>query len=177
MSARRLAKLVMGVVLAATGSYVFVYLWRWEWNRALLAGTLFIAAEVAMVAVVVMERLRRLEQRIDQRPAGRSRGLVRPEPDPTLERIRQAAPAARQPFAWLRPHQDQFGVFVPILMGVGVVASALAWVVERLARATAGPALERGLAGRLQVLAWPDRPLDQPEHAGPLLLAEPRRQP
>ena len=44
---------------------------------------------------------------------------------------------------------------MPVLMGVGALASALAWAVERLARATAGPVLERGLAGRMAPLSWP----------------------
>ena len=62
------------------------------------------------------------------------------------------------------------------LIGMGVVASGLAWLVERLARATAGPALERGLASRLAPLAWPtgglvpetgDDPLAVLERPGP----------
>ncbi len=50
-------------------------------------------------------------------------------------------------------------MFVPVLLGAGVVLSALAWVVERLARVTAGAALERGLAVRLAVLSLPPEPL------------------
>ena len=34
--------------MAVLGAYVFVYLYRWEWNRALFAGVLFVAAEVAL---------------------------------------------------------------------------------------------------------------------------------
>jgi hypothetical protein len=171
MTAGRLAKLFMGVVLAATGTYVFIYLWRWEWNRALLAGVLFIAAEVAMATTLVLDRLRRLERRFDSPDRPRT---VDPQ---TLARIQDSAPPPHEPFAWLRPQQDRFGVFVPILMGVGVVASALAWVVERLARATAGPAMERGLASRLAVLAWPDTPLIGADHDARSLLAGPQASP
>jgi hypothetical protein len=46
-------------------------------------------------------------------------------------------------------------VFVPVLMGAGVLMSGLAWVVERLARATVRPAAERGLAAQLDGLALP----------------------
>ena len=38
------------------------------------------------------------------------------------------------------------GVFVPVLLGAGAVLSGLAWIVERLARSTAGRVAESGLA-------------------------------
>jgi len=139
MKANRLPSLLAVIVLVASGLYFFVYLWRWEWNRAVVAGVLFLAAEVGLATVVVLNRIGRLGEQ------------ARPE---TLNRIRETAPPPRDHFAWLRP-RDELGVFVPVLMGVGAVASVLAWVVERLARATAGPALERGLAGRLAAISWP----------------------
>ena len=74
-----------------------------------------------------------------------------------LGHIREAAPEPSKPFAWLDPHDQRMGVFVPVLMGAGLVMSGLAWLIERLARRTAGPALERGLAGQLSALALPDR--------------------
>ncbi len=161
MNAGRLAKLFLGAVLAASAIYVFVYLGRWEWNRALLAGIFFLAAEVAMATAIVLQRVRRMERRLGDVPA---RTAPRHEgPAPALARIRETAPPPTDQFAWLRPRSDQFGVFVPILMGVGVVASGLAWLVERLARATARPVLERGLAQQLRVLAWPERPLAEPD--------------
>jgi hypothetical protein len=46
-------------------------------------------------------------------------------------------------------------VFVPVLMGAGVLLSGIAWVVERLARATVTPVAERGLAAQLDGLALP----------------------
>lgn len=139
----RISRILGLGALFFTALYFFVYLWRWEWNRALIAGILFIATEVAMATGIVVARLRRLEDRT-------------PAPDPeVLARLREAAPPARDHFEWLAPRADRFGVFVPVLIGMGVVASGLAWVVERLARATAGPALERGLAARLGALSWP----------------------
>ena len=139
MRANRLPSLLGVVVLLASGLYFFVYLWRWEWNRALVAGLLFLAAEVGLSTGLVLQRLRRLGQAA---------------PPEVVARIRENAPPPRDHFAWLRP-RDQMGVFVPVLMGVGAVASALAWAVERLARATAAPGLERGLAGRMAPLSWP----------------------
>jgi hypothetical protein len=169
MTPGRLAKLFLGVVLAATGTYVFVYLGRWEWNRAVLSGIFFLAAEVAMATALVLDRMKKMERRLASTARTREEG-----PPPALARIQETAPPPADPFAWLRPRSDQFGVFVPILMGFGVVASGLAWVVERLARATAGPVLERGLAERLRVLAWPDAPLAQPASDVRSLLTGPR---
>jgi hypothetical protein len=143
MKPGRVAGLLGVVVLLATGLYFFVYLWRWEWNRALIAGILFVATEVAVAAVTVLNRLQRLDDRLQS-------------PDPAvLARIREAAPPRRDHFEWLSPKSGQMGVFVPVLIGMGVVASGLAWLVERLAHATARPVLERGLASRLSALAWP----------------------
>jgi hypothetical protein len=58
-------------------------------------------------------------------------------------------------------------VFLPILLGAGVLASAAAWAVESLARATAGPALERRLAYRLAAFDLPAGGLLGPPPAGP----------
>jgi len=143
-----------------TALYFFVYLWRWEWNRALIAGVLFVATSVAMGTALVLGRLRRLEARLQA-------------PDPAvLARIRETAPPARDHFEWLAPKADRFGVFVPVLIGMGVVASGLAWLVERLAHATASPVLERGLAARLTALAWPAGGLVPDKRDDPLAILE-----
>jgi hypothetical protein len=156
----RIAAALGGVMMFFTALYFFVYLWRWEWNRALIAGVLFVATEVAMASAVVLSRLRRMEDRIQA-------------PDPAvLARIRETAPPAHDHFEWLSPKSGRLGVFVPVLIGMGVVASGLAWLVERLARATAGPALERGLAARMTALAWPAGGLVPQEGDDPLAMLE-----
>ena len=150
MSARRIAYLAGVALLLSSGAYVFIYLDRWEWNRAMFAAILFVATEVAIIGVAVMERLRSLGERVDE--LGR-----RPTVDPeVLGHIRDAAPEPSKPFAWLDPRNEKLGVFVPVLMGAGMVLSGLAWLVERIARRTAGPVLERGLAGQLHALRMPD---------------------
>jgi hypothetical protein len=154
MRAGRIASLFGVVVMGATALYFFVYLWRWEWNRALIAGVLFVAAEVAMLAVAVLGRIRRLSDHVDQRLDAR-----------VLARIQESAPPARDHFAWLSPTTGRTNVFVPVLMGMGVVMSALAWLVERLARATAAPVMERGLAARMGPLGWPSGGLLVPVRA------------
>ncbi len=171
MIARRMAKVFAAVVLLSSGTYFFVYLWRWEWNRAVIAGIIFLAAEVGLGVSAVLDRLRELA---GTSPAGRAPGSARPVDPDVLARVSEAAPAPRDHFAWLSPRQDGFGVFVPVLMGMGIVVSALAWAVERLAKATARPVLERRLAAGLSPLAWPQGGLAQVTGPGPAdLLAAP----
>ena len=146
MLIRRFAWVVAGVTLAASGSYVFVYLYRWEWNRALMSSALFIAAEVAIIAMILSRRLSGIERRLAE-PARHDRRRV-------YERLHETAPPSRVRFDWLaRP--DQMNVFVPVLLGAGVLLSGLAWLVERLARATARPVAEHHLAGRLDRFQLP----------------------
>jgi hypothetical protein len=63
--AGKFARLFGVVVLAASGAYVFVYLYRWEWNRAIIAGTFFLATEVALLGSTVLTRLRALDAKLD----------------------------------------------------------------------------------------------------------------
>jgi uncharacterized coiled-coil protein SlyX len=161
VKAGRIAAVLGVTVLVATGLYFFVYLWRWEWNRALIAGVLFVATETAMATASVLGRLRRIDDRL---------AAVDPR---VLGRLRESAPPPHDHFEWLSPKSGRMGVFVPVLIGMGVVASGLAWLVERLARATAGPVLERGLAGRLAPLAWPADGLLPPVDDPAALLAGP----
>lgn len=166
MRAIRLAKLAAGLVLVASGAYIGVYLYRWEWNRALIAGMFFLIAEVGLGLALILARLGRIEERVGA-----------PRSEEMLGRIRETAPPARDHFEWLSDGGGRMGVFVPILMGAGVVASGLAWVVERLARSTARPVLERGLAARLAPLAWPRDGLIEVEPDPLDLLARPSRSP
>lgn len=148
MNARRLGAILAALTLAASGGYVFVYLYRWEWNRALVSAAIFIATEIAVTGWLLADRMRRVERRID--------ALATASQERRVQRLRESAPPARAGFAWLaRP--NGMNVFVPVLMGAGVLLSALAWVVERIARVTAGPAAERGLATRLGALDLPAR--------------------
>jgi hypothetical protein len=57
------------------------------------------------------------------------------------------------PFAWLS--DDRLGVFVPLLLGVGVILSAVAYVVEHAAAATRSPRGDPALERRLRRLARP----------------------
>jgi hypothetical protein len=161
MSARVLRTVLGGLTLVASGAYTFVYLYRWEWNRALMSAAIFIAAEVAVMGSLLSQRLKVISHRLDAQAAPPSS----PTPAVVLrrERIHAAQPPARVGFAWLsRP--ERMNVFVPVLMGAGVLMSGLAWLVERLARATMSPVAERGLAARLDGLDLPAHGFVTAEH-------------
>jgi hypothetical protein len=73
-----------------------------------------------------------------------------------LDIVHSNAPEPRERFAWLDPRKaTNLNVFVPILLGAGVLLSGIAWLVERLARAFSDPGLERDLAVRLDDLNPP----------------------
>jgi hypothetical protein len=173
MSARRLGLLATLVTMGGAGWYVFVYLYRWEWNRALISGVIFLAAEIGLIGTLALGRLARIERRLDEgdvpaspwvssvsarsaRSPVSSRALRRVDPDPAvLARLRESAPPPREPFAWLTKRPQEVSVFVPVLLGAGAVLSGLAWVVERLGRRLTGPAQENSLARRLHAIALP----------------------
>lgn len=144
MIARRLAYIMLAIVIAASGAYLFIYLYRWEWNRALISGMIFLAAEVAVIGWVLNNKLTELGRRVDHARVRRIAGH--------LDSARQRPSTA---FEWLRPDKSNVGVFVPILMGAGLLMSGLAWVVERLGRATAGRAVDYRMAAKLSRLAPP----------------------
>ena len=146
---RRVSLGLLGFVAAASGAYLLIYLVRWEWHRAIIAGLFFIAAEVALVAGLLLSRMRGLERKLNQL----STPAATPPPE-VVARLRETAPPPRAPFAWLKS-DGEFNVFLPVLLGAGLLASAAAWVVESLARATARPVLERDLASRLAPATWP----------------------
>jgi len=172
---RGFARAVTVLAAAACGVYTLVYLYRWEWHRAILAAVFLVVAEVGLATVAVLRRLSALDRRLSGLEAGgraaagdRNEAVSRPDPPPEiLVHLRESAPEQRPPFAWLAP--DRLGVFLPILLGAGLLASAAAWVVESLARATAQPVLERRLAARLGVFALPAGGLLGAEPAAPVL--------
>lgn len=145
MGARRWpAVVIAGASLLLSGGYVFVYLYRWEWNRALISGVIFLAAEVAVIGWALNRRIAELGRQVDAERVRRLGGH--------LEAARQQPSAA---FEWLRPDPGRTNVFVPILMGAGLVLSGVAWVVESLGRSTAGRMVDHVLAQRLSQLAPP----------------------
>jgi hypothetical protein len=149
MKTQRLLTLVLGgVTLAGSAGYLFVYLYRWEWNRAIIAGVVFLAAEIGVVGWSLHGRLAEVERRQrTQADLDRRRRIA--------GHLDTARAEPSRPFAWLEGDGGRLGVFIPILLGAGLVLSSLAWVVERLSRATVGRGVDDHLADSLCRLGVP----------------------
>lgn len=143
----RIAWLAGIVALVATGVYTALYLYRWEWNRAILVAILFVAAEVGVATAAI---LRRLRTDASTGAASRDRELA--------ARLARNRPE-RHHFAWMEEQTRSLSVFVTLLLGAGAVLTVGAWVVDKIATHTAGPTMERSLARRLRPLAFPVGPL------------------
>ena len=143
-----LQRLLGGVVLAVSGGYMLIYLYRWEWNRAIISGLFFVSAEIALASSMILRRLRSLEQQPAARPEAAAAAY---------ETLRRAEVERPNPFRWLTDatNAGTLPVLVPVLIGAGAVLSAIAYVVERIAEATAAPAFDRQVAQRLATMAPP----------------------
>lgn len=144
--AKKIGYAVSWLVLLSSGIYVFVYLYRWEWNRAIIAGIFLLASGVALATMAILDRIGRLEARMAEGAAKTAPGALAP--------IESSRPEAHRHFEWLGDTKSM-NVFVPVLMGAGVVVSAIAWAVERFAHVTVRPTMERSLATSLGVLSLP----------------------
>ncbi|GCB50303.1 hypothetical protein [Streptomyces sp. NL15-2K] len=152
---RKIAFVFGSLAAAGAGTHLVVYLYRWQWQRALLSGVLLVVIEVLLLGLVMLGRLTRIEGRL--RDSDRRQRELAARQEDVLARLRGAPepePGGAR-FRWLEEPAERTYVFVPVLMVTGVVLSGLAWVVQRIASVTARPA-ERRLAGRLAVLAAPD---------------------
>lgn len=170
MSPRRIALVVIVATGLAAGWNVFLALTRWEWNRAIVAMLVFLAAEIGLFGSLALQQLANLRRDLESRPPARR------EPDPSvLLRVRESAPAPRRHFSWLDPRGSRTSVFLPILLSAGIIVSAIAWAVERLARHAAMPSAERDLTRRLEPISLPREGLLLHEHvADPLAVFTPR---
>ena len=135
-----------GIATVLTASfYMVVSLNRWEWNRALFFGLIILIAEVGLATGLV---LRRLAQVI----ANQER-LADPD---VADIVRDSRPSSPDRFAWLRESTTQrTNVFITFLVGGGVVLSALAWIVDRIASRTSTPRGEAKLAAMLTPISYP----------------------
>ena len=151
--ARLLLRSVTVLVAVSSATYVLVYLYRWEWHRALMSGVIFVAAELGLVGGLLLGRLAKLERRLATPPAAdgsRETGAA------LAVETAVPGPGAR-PFAWMDP--NRLGVFIPVLMGAGAILSGLAYLVERVAKFVAAepvaPGPRRGAAGLAGGVALP----------------------
>jgi hypothetical protein len=135
--------------LLAGGVYMIVSLNRWEWNRALFFGLIVLIAEVGLATGLVLRRLARLEY--NSKNSGSS-GTVDPAIAPIL---RETRPPSPDRFAWLRESNQGLNVFITFLVGGGVLLSAIAWLVDRVASKTSSPVGEERLARQLGPISYP----------------------
>lgn len=98
-------------------AYLFLYIYRWEWHRALVAGIVLVAVEVALTGALLLRRLGRVDSPGDTTPSL------------TGDRADRLVP---HDFAWLDPRRERYGVFIPLLLGGGVMVSGLAWAIEKI---------------------------------------------
>jgi hypothetical protein len=130
------------VILAVSSIYVVIDLARWEWNRAVISALVMIAALIVLVAMMLFRQLHRIEQRMD--------ALERSGDGNTLGALRSAnANAAGRHFRWLERPPDGLGVFIPVLLGAGVLMSLVAYLIERIAGLFAAATLDPRTASKL----------------------------
>lgn len=164
---KKLAWLLGAVGLLGSLGYLFSYVLRWQWNRALFAGMAAVALLVALGTAAVLRKLGQLEDRL---------GDTDDVDEAVLADLRATRPQ-RAHFAWLRERAQHTNVFITVLLGGGVVVSGVAWVIGKLAEGTATPAAERRLADRLGPLGFPEEGLqpatDAQADAATVLLRQP----
>ena len=154
---RLVAKVVMWLALAAViavaGIHFVYYLYQWEWGRAGIAGSGFTAALVLGATFLFLNRLQRIERRLDQillaqQSTATTAAAAPPEVEP------------RPDFPWLAPTGPQVlgvlalavyepprpSVFIPVFLAAGLAISASAGVVERIAAARYRGTAARGTA-------------------------------
>lgn len=151
---RRLIWLIATITLLWCGSYVFIYLYRWEWHRALMMASFFIATEVAVATALIARALHRTA-----RPSSPDGGIAAASAtanDRVAAQLRQARPNR---FEWLDSSMTRSNVFITMVVGGGVMVTGLAWLLDRLAATTAGQQLDQSIAARLEPIAFPARAL------------------
>lgn len=148
----RLLSWLIGITtLLGAGAYVLIYLYRWEWHRALICAAFFLAAEIAVSVAVLLRRLDRIERRL----AGEKAHTMAEGRDPRVLAHIQHNRVSREPFAWLRRQANSTNVFIPILLGSGALLSGVAWLVERTAGGAARGHLDGRLARELAAIEFP----------------------
>jgi hypothetical protein len=137
------------VTLFVSGIYTVVSLARWEWSRAVFFAIVFVSAEVLIGTAAVLARIAKLESDV---------ALLR-RPEPVAADALRATRGSGQRFAWMRtddPGHVASGtnVFVTLLVGGGVLLSAGAWLIDKIATRTVDPRREAMLGRQLDAIAY-----------------------
>lgn len=152
-------------VLAWSTTYFVVYLGRWEWNRAIVSGIVALGLLVVLSTVIVVRRVAALDHRLDlelhrlsrradsgSSPATGSVATGSVATGSAAEapaRTPRPADDGRSRFDWLTPTTSpprDAGVFIPVLLGTGVILSLVAAAIERIAALMSGTTLDRRTA-------------------------------
>jgi hypothetical protein len=128
--------------MAAGLAYMVVSLNRWEWNRALFFGLIVVIAEVGLATGLVLRKLTDVQRSREVDPA-------------VLATLRETRPGSPDRFAWLKQSSSRTNVFITFLVGGGVLLSAMAWIVDRVASKTSTPRGEEQLAADLRAIRYP----------------------
>lgn len=147
------AWLVGLAALLGSAGYLFVYIARWQWNRALFSGIALITTLLVMGIGLVLHRLGEVRDALEDRDGGAS------GPDTALLADLQATRPQRDQFAWLRESVEHPNVFITLLLGGGAIVSAVAWLAGKVAEGTTTPQAESKLAERMGPLAFPEQGL------------------
>jgi hypothetical protein len=142
---KRLSWSLVVVTFLAAAAYSIVSLNRWQWSRALYFGLVALVAEIAIATGLVLRKL------------ARTTALARANEEQIAAILREVR-RPQERFAWLRPESmvGRMNVFIALLVGGGVILSALAWVVDRIAANTAQPIAEGRLARDLATIDYPE---------------------
>jgi hypothetical protein len=155
---------LLGVAgLVAAGVYSGVSLVRWEWTRALFFAIVFVAAEIGLVAGLLLDKLDKLVAHDRHGARDRAGGLALGGGEGGAT-MRPAAEILRTHrgdgvrFAWLRTDPAEFmgrtNVFVTVMVGGGVLLSAGAWALDKIASHTTEPRREARLGRDLDRIAY-----------------------
>jgi hypothetical protein len=166
---------VLAATMLVAGGHFAYYMYNWEWVRAQIAGTAFVAALVIAATRLVLDRLSRLERDVTVRLAAIEAAVTAPGARPAPQRSETDANAqsGRPDFPWLAPElaptrqlvllpalvvgalteatpASRPAVFIPMLLAAGLAVSLVAGLVERTAAAVHTP--RTGGSGRRLVV-------------------------
>jgi hypothetical protein len=135
------AWLALTAVVVVAGGHAVYYLLEWEWVRAQIAATAFVASLVIGATLVVLSRLRGLERRLDAlADAAHEVRVVSaasdPEPRPDFAWLASSNgwPGLTLPgLALVALHGPEASVFIPVFLATGLAVSVIASAVERVA--------------------------------------------
>ena len=166
---------VLAATMLVAGGHFAYYMYNWEWVRAQIAGTAFVAALVIAATRLVLNRINRLERDVTARLAAIEAAVTGPGAGRARQRSETDADAAadRPDFPWLAPElaptrqlvllpalvvgalteatpASRPAVFIPMLLAAGLAVSLVAGLVERTAAAVHTP--RTGGSGRRLVV-------------------------